>query len=571
MPHNIDHEVFSFCIIEVYKGKEGIVMKTVSMYRKLWNIFIKYDRKKTVLFLIILFSFSIISFVQPIISGKIVFFLQNGSRFVNCLALFVTNLIFPAVANALSSYNSELLTSIVQTDMQTEILSSLIYKRNLLSGKTKGEIITALRTDTSIILNLGKLMLSFSANVLSAIIAALGLLIYSPFIFLLSVLISPLIYLLNCSLNKKISDYSQNKYKLASNYKNVINDIVFSYEEMRFLNSYDKVIDNVRDEQQKIMKNDIECDVRIDSPGRVLDLINGITPIIGYIVGLLLFSSDYRQLSLIIISTSYMTNFWSKISFVAFIRVLSAPLMNSLIRVEEITKDNIEPSNQLIIEDDKSILNFDLLLVKDLTFSYENSLQVFSNFSVEFPSTGFIVLTGASGSGKSTLLKLLLKEYENNNVFVDKTPLSDISLPFWQKHVGYVAQSSHLFSGSVCDNIELYNPNYDKEYICHLAEKLNIIAELGNDFLDFELHEDNIGLSGGQKDRLILLCVLSRKPRILLLDEPTNGLDEKSVSNIIDILVSLKNDMLIICASHDKYLIERCDKILNFGEKTINI
>lgn len=213
----------------------------------------------------------------------------------------------------------------------------------------------------------------------------------------------------------------------------------------------------------------------------------------------------------------------------------------------------------------KKILDFDKLVVKDLAYSYDGKSSVLSKFSVVFPSVGLVMLKGASGCGKTTLLKIILKECKahKDSVFVDDVPLSQISNSSWYKYVGYMSQSFHLFRGTIRENIELFNPSYDERYICNLAEKLNIVSEIGSDFLDAALLEDNIGLSGGQKDRIGLLCVLSKYPRILLLDEPTNGLDKENILRFAEVLKTLKPKMLIICASHEACLAKYCDMVVS--------
>lgn len=536
------------------------------MYKEIWSLFNRYDKKRTVIFIFILSLFTVISFIQPLISGQIAFYIQNGNHFAMCLLLFLLNIIMPAVANMLSVYNSELLTNIVKTDVQTDIFSSLVFGDGKAKGKTKGEIITILHSDISIILNIGKSMLSFSANVLSALIAAFGLLLFNPLVFLISVFVAPLIVLMNYKLNKNISLYSQNKYELTSSYKNMVNDIVFSYEEIKFQDSFEQIWHDVASQQKKMKINDIKCEAHIDSPGRVLDFINGIVPVIGYIVGVYFFDSDYKQLSLIITSTAYMTNFWSKISFISFIEVLSGPLINSLSRVNALLcKADAIISASPEMPGNKKILDFDKLVVKDLAYSYDGKSSVLSKFSVVFPSVGLVMLKGASGCGKTTLLKIILKECKahKDSVFVDDVPLSQISNSSWYKYVGYMSQSFHLFRGTIRENIELFNPSYDERYICNLAEKLNIVSEIGSDFLDAALLEDNIGLSGGQKDRIGLLCVLSKYPRILLLDEPTNGLDKENILRFAEVLKTLKPKMLIICASHEACLAKYCDMVVS--------
>lgn len=538
-------------------------MRIINMFKEIWSLFIRYSYTKTVLFIIMLVIFSAISFVQPIISGEIILYIRSSTFSIVPIILFFINFTIPKIASLISTYNSDLLSNIVQTDLKTDIFHCLLYSKHLSTDKSKGEIVTSLHTDTSIILNIGKLMISFSANVLSAIIAAIGLIIYNPLIFLVSLFIAIIIYTINYTMNRNISSFSQKKYELTSSYRNTINDIIFSYEEMKFQNPFSKIISSIKILQKQIKYNEINCDVRIEMPGRFLDLINGMTPVIGYIIGIILFKSDYRQLSLIVITTSYMTNFWRNISFVSFIKVLSAPLINSFDRINELLKLD-SPSN----ETTETIDHVNNIEIQNISFSYDGINYVFNGYSTCVPKNGFITLCGVSGSGKSTLLKMLLKEIipQNGGIFINGVSLSIYSDSYWRSITGYMAQSGHLFSGTIRENIELYNSNYDEIYINDVAQKLNIINEMGINFLDVNLKENNIGLSVGQKDRIRLLCILAKKPKILLLDEPSSGLDEISIERIKNLIIEIKNDILIICATHDRSIINNSDFVITIND-----
>ena len=184
-------------------------MKTIKMLKEIWGIFAKYDFFNTIIFLVVLLVFSIISFLQPIISGKIILILQSPRSIIVPLLLFVINLLIPIITKNISGFIGEMLSGIVKTEMQREIYHRLVLSDSLYYEKSKGEILTSIHTDTSTIINLGKLIISFSSNIISSFVAAFGLMLYSPIVFLFSIIIAVIIYFINFKLNVKIGDFSK--------------------------------------------------------------------------------------------------------------------------------------------------------------------------------------------------------------------------------------------------------------------------------------------------------------------------------------------------------------------------
>lgn len=206
--------------------------------------------------------------------------------------------------------------------------------------------------------------------------------------------------------------------------------------------------------------------------------------------------------------------------------------------------------------------------IKNLTFSYDNINNVITNYNLFIENNKITGIFGRSGKGKSTILKLLLGFYLNqikegeilfNNVnikFIDKTY-------FYEKLVSYVGQEPVLFPGSIRSNLIGNLQNYD-------ISLYNKLLELMNDFYKDNENDDDedddkiLKLSGGQKQRLCICRAILRSPKILLLDEPTSALDIDNETKILNLIKYISNTykMTIILISHDKSILEMCDKII---------
>ena len=175
-----------------------------------------------------------------------------------------------------------------------------------------------------------------------------------------------------------------------------------------------------------------------------------------------------------------------------------------------------------------------------VSFRYRQrwAAKVLDGFSLDIPAGTICALVGASGSGKSTAIHLLLRLYDptSGSVLLDGTDLRDYRLRDLQPLLGFVGQETHLFSGTVADNI-VYGyagAGTDEAGLRRRIEEA-ARAAYAHDFIvgfpdgyDTVIGERGMRLSGGQRQRLAIARALIRQPRILLLDEATSALDAES-------------------------------------------
>lgn len=191
--------------------------------------------------------------------------------------------------------------------------------------------------------------------------------------------------------------------------------------------------------------------------------------------------------------------------------------------------------------------------INDLSYSYQNEMELFKHLSLNIKKGEKILIMGASGSGKSTLLKILMK-YESINrgtIFFDGVDSCDISSKDIKRKVTYVTQKGILFSDTLKQNIllsRLVEPKLFSEVltICDIPSILKKHRLGMNTILD----DTSLNLSGGERQRIILARALLNSFQILLLDEATNQLDEKLEYKILRLLFWKYSDKTIIVVSH---------------------
>ncbi len=192
------------------------------------------------------------------------------------------------------------------------------------------------------------------------------------------------------------------------------------------------------------------------------------------------------------------------------------------------------------------------------------------NFSIFEGKTTAIV--GTSGSGKTTLLKLLLKFYaiESGTVYVGDADLSNISHRSWRKHIGVVMQESFIFSDSIAANIAINDEHIDVQKLKGAARAANILEFIESLPLAFNtmVGAEGIGLSAGQKQRILIARAIYKNPEYIFFDEATNSLDANNETVIMKNLEMFFKQKTVVVVAHRLSTVKNADQIivLNKGE-----
>jgi ATP-binding cassette subfamily B protein len=178
-----------------------------------------------------------------------------------------------------------------------------------------------------------------------------------------------------------------------------------------------------------------------------------------------------------------------------------------------------------------------------------------------------IAFVGPSGAGKTTLVKLLVGLYQplTGNISYNNLPADQVDLLHLRNQIGYVTQDSHLFAGTIKDNLLLVKLNAtDQECLEALQQAAcNSLLNRAEKGLDNLIGEGGIKLSGGEKQRLSIARALLRQPTLLIFDEATSSLDsltEKEVSQTVQNISKLKKHLTILIA-HRLSTIMHADRI----------
>lgn len=206
--------------------------------------------------------------------------------------------------------------------------------------------------------------------------------------------------------------------------------------------------------------------------------------------------------------------------------------------------------------------------IKNAKFSYgvDSPLAALEVKKLEIKQGERIALLGRNGAGKSTLLQALsgLLEAKEGVVTVDGVGMAHIDPADVRRDIGLMSQNAALFHGTIRENLMLGAPMArDDEMLRALSMTgaLDFIHKLPNG-LDYVIAEGGRGLSGGQRQSLLLSRLLVRNPHVVLLDEPTASLDDTTEKQFLDQLSSWIGDKTLIVATHKMSLVNIVDRIV---------
>lgn len=177
-----------------------------------------------------------------------------------------------------------------------------------------------------------------------------------------------------------------------------------------------------------------------------------------------------------------------------------------------------------------------------------------------------IAVLGRIGAGKSTLLHALsgMMEPGEGEVLLDDMALSQIDPSDLRRDIGQLTQESRLFHGTVRDNLILGAPQASDAEILEalkVSGAVEFISRMSQG-LDYQLLEDGRGLSGGQRQALMLARLILRNPRIVLLDEPTASMDEQSERALIEALKAWTEGRTVVLATHRMRVLDLVDRVI---------
>lgn len=203
--------------------------------------------------------------------------------------------------------------------------------------------------------------------------------------------------------------------------------------------------------------------------------------------------------------------------------------------------------------------------LNNVSFRYNESMPpVLDDLTFKIRPGQYVAIVGKTGCGKSTLIRLLLgfETPQKGAVYYDGKDISSIDLRSLRKKLGVVTQDGKLFQGDILSNIIISAPWLTEKEAWDAAE----IAGIADDIrampmgMSTIISEGSGGISGGQRQRLMIARAIAPKPKILIFDEATSALDNITQKQVSDSLAKLKCTRIVV--AHRLSTIKECDRII---------
>lgn len=190
---------------------------------------------------------------------------------------------------------------------------------------------------------------------------------------------------------------------------------------------------------------------------------------------------------------------------------------------------------------------------------------VLSDVSFDIEAGKVTAIVGASGCGKTSLIKLLLGYYSyRGSIKIGGLELRDINKMEWRRRCGVVMQDGAIFSESIGRNIAVSDAPIDKERLDFAAKSARIYDFIQNLPKKYEtvIGRCGIGISQGQKQRILVARAIYRNPDFIFLDEATNSLDTENERMIVDNLKRFYHEKTVLIVAHRLSTVMDADNII---------
>lgn len=206
--------------------------------------------------------------------------------------------------------------------------------------------------------------------------------------------------------------------------------------------------------------------------------------------------------------------------------------------------------------------------IDNVDFKYDPHAlkKTIEGISFDIPAGKVSAIVGASGSGKTTLIKLMLGYYPvmSGSINIAGLNINEYNLKWWRRHCGVVMQDGVIFSESIARNIAVDDGEIDVERLERAARIANIHEYIMGLPLKYntKIGRDGVGLSQGQKQRILIARAVYKNPDFIFLDEATNALDAKNERAIVENLNEFYKGRTVIVVAHRLSTVKNADQII---------
>ena len=431
------------------------------------------------------------------------------------------------------------------------------------STRKTGDVITRFQ-DSSVVKNiLTATTLSVGIDVSMAAIVGAYMFTVSSQLFLIPVTVvcanAILVYLFK-EPYRKINHRSMEQ---NSRLNSKLIDYLSGIETVKATSSESMIMDTVEDEYVKTLKNELTEGILTNAQNTLSQAVILIGNLATLVIGGLLAIDGFISIGTLVAFIALTTYFINPVQRIVQLQLSLQEVRISMLRLSEVY--NVAEEDNGGIPDDPYSGDITDVSIENIKFGYGMRDPIIKDVNIHLSRGEKIALVGRSGCGKTTLTKILMKMYEplSGRILYNGIDLANINASNIRKHIGYVPQTVHTFSGSIKENITIGAENVSQEeldYICEITGCDSFIKRLPAGY-DSYLDDRGGGLSGGEKQRLAIARALVRRPSFLIFDEATSNMDYLTERLTYDLMFEKLKDIPMLIVAHRLSTIRKCDRI----------
>jgi subfamily B ATP-binding cassette protein MsbA len=539
-----------------------------NLSRRLWEMIRPYRWKLSQCFVLLL-GLTTLGLITPLFGAKIIGVAlpeKNLNLFLTCLVgLLITQLLHAG----LSLWNGHVLRMVggrVVFDLRRRMYKHLQHlSLSFYESRGSGEIMARLMNDVA---SITTLVTGTALNTIVSVcsgLAILGLLFYIDWVVALTALaVMPLHFLSWFAFKRRLSHQSWMSSEKTSQIYGKANEVLDAAKMVKAYSCETREIRTLITQLREGYEIDVKSGLLANTWGWASNLISNW----GVLLVMLVCGSAVvlgRDLTVekYILLMGYVAMLYAPIAQLVSVAHQIIPAKVGMQRVFEIL--DMEPEVDEMPMGLRKPLTGDVVF-QGVGFAYPNGKQVLTDICFHAKPGEMIALVGPSGSGKTTIANLIARFYDrtHGSIKLDGVDIQDYAMASLRNQMSMVLQETHLFRGTIRENLLYGKPDATEEQIiaaARLANAHEFIQAMPNGY-DTVLGSRGARLSGGQRQRIAIARALIRDPKLLILDEATSALDAASEAKVQEALDKLMADRTTFVIAHRLSTIKNADRIL---------
>ena len=382
------------------------------------------------------------------------------------------------------------------------------------------------------------------------------------------ILLSPLSMLMARFVSRFSSKHYRKQNELQAHISSISLETLNNIDIVQSLNNEEEALKAFNKENDILQKEGVVASFSASWVNPSTRLVNNTIYVIIGVVGIIMLSYESQLLPLFAVMSIGRLS-----SFLSYTNQYTKPFneISNVTNEYEAAKASFRRINDFLnIDDDinegkNTVDDINTITFKDMSFSYDISRKLITNFSLNIKKGQKVAIVGPTGAGKTTLINLLMRFYDplSGEILINDKSYLKINKTSLRGNIGMVLQDTWIYSGSILDNIRYLKQDASVEEVKEAAKKAHadIFIETLPDQYE-TLVSNKSGLSEGQRQMIAIARVMLLNPNMVILDEATSNIDTRSEKLITDAFDYMMKEKTSIVIAHRLSTIEKADIII---------